>query len=362
MKRVFIAAENPRSVPQQLLQITAVYPAELVSYDNLQSLSFESPALLVVDLGNMTRNSLSRLKSLSNTPILEKLCVLDTKSRHQVFQARELGIYNLVHKDDFSSLLVKLRELLGNYAKPNLGTECSGQIGSAVNTACSALDQMSQAILNDAPLPVPKLARSAVDITNTICTEGLDNWLSAVQQHHSHTYCHTMMVTGHAVSFAKALGLPEQKQYMLGLGGLVHDLGKVRIPLSILDKPAKLNAEERDLVNKHPRFSQEILCGRKEVPKDVVDMAVWHHEMLDGSGYPDGLSGESIPDSVRMVTIVDIYSALTEKRAYKDSYSPRQAFSIMSEMGNKLDQQLLRTFRKSILSTDLGALRRTAAC
>jgi len=285
----------------------------------------------------------------------------DLKNRQQVMQAQEIGCLQLLERSEpLESMLSKLRPFLGDYACPDLTGQTSKEMAEAVTSACTTFSQLSTAALTGAPLPFAKLETSSKDIANMIEAEGLNAWLSAVELHHSHTFCHTMMVTGHVTHLARLLDLSQEERSLLGLGALVHDLGKVKVPLSILDKPGKLTDAERQLVNKHPVHSREILQDSTDVPAGAYDIAVKHHEFLDGSGYPDGLRAEQISQLVRITTICDIYSALTEKRAYKDGMSPRQAFAIMSGMKGKLDEQLLRIFRESMLNTEFGQLRRTA--
>eukprot|EP00903_Cladosiphon_okamuranus_P002540 g2538.t1 len=302
------------------------------------------------------------LNTLDEVPSAERndasIGLVTIRSRQQVLQARELGVFHLIDREDrFPNLLLKLREILGDYSKPNLPAGLPEKTARTVTSTSAALSHMSMAALSGTPLPVRKLAGSAKEMAATLDADGLDNWLTAVQSHHSHTYCHTMMVAGHALTFSKALGMSQQEQYLMGLGGLVHDLGKVKIPLSILDKPGKLTPKERELVNKHPVYSKEILESRGEMPKPVIDMALWHHEFVDGSGYPEGLSGDQISERVRLITIVDIYSALTEKRSYKDAVPPSRALAIMGEMEGKLDAGLLQKFSKLITRSDFGRIR-----
>jgi len=362
MAQIFVAAVNLGDFPPQFAKIATLYPVKRATFPKISSKILGTQKLILVDFLNMDLEKLACLKACTKEiKAHPSIGLIDTKSRQQVLQARELGFFNLVDREDpFEALLAEIRGLLGNYSKPQLPKRIPEKVAKSVESACASLDMMSAAALSGEPLPVKQLAGNAKGITATIAEEGLDNWLNAVQCHHSHTYCHTMMVTGHAVSFARALGLPETEQFLLGLGALVHDLGKVKIPLSILDKPGKLTPEERELVNKHPEFSREILSSRKEVPKQVVEMALWHHEFLDGTGYPEGLSGDRISPRVRMITITDIYSALTEKRAYKDSLSSRQAFAIMFDMKGKLDIGLLRKFRSMVQGSEFGRVRRRA--
>jgi putative nucleotidyltransferase with HDIG domain len=361
MKQLYIAVADCRKVSKQLLQIAAVFPAKLIPIDKLGALKLYPDALVVVDFQNLSGSQLKPLKDINRNPELSTLGIVEFNNRKQVLQARELGFFNLVDtRGSLAMLLIKLREMFGDYSSAQLSGDFSKNLTKTVQSVCTSFNQMSVAALSNEPLPVTMLAQSAKEIAATIESEGLDTWLAAVQSHHSHTYSHSLMVTGHAVAFSKSLGMPEAHQIFLGLGGLIHDLGKIKIPLSILDKPGALSEGERKLIDKHPLFSKEILKTHEEVPKEVVEIAVSHHEYLDGSGYPDKLSGDQISQAVRMMTIADIFSALTEKRAYKDAYSPRQAIGVMSGMEGKLDAGLLRSFRDTVLDTDLGHLRRAA--
>lgn len=358
--QVILSASDLSKISKQFRAIASTYPARLIRFPDLKP-GLPPNAVMVADFLAAPPEEMLHLKSVHEKSEFPMIGLVDFQNRRQVMQVRELGCHDLIDRNEhLSTILLKLREKIGDYAVPELDGTVSQQVKAALMDACTSMNETAVAILNNAPLPVQKLVNNARDISAAIESDGIDAWLSAVQQHHSHTFCHTMMVTGHTILFCKALGMPVSDQTRLALGALVHDLGKVRIPLSILDKPGKLTDAERKIVNLHPLHSQEILetCGG--VPEDACEIAVSHHEFIDGTGYPDGLKGSQIPKSVRMVTICDIYSALTEKRSYKDSFSPRQAFSIMSEMEGKLDASLLRAFRNTVLRTDLGQLRRAA--
>ena len=126
---------------------------------------------------------------------------------------------------------------------------------------------------------------------------------------------------------------------------MLHDIGKARVPVSILEKPSELDKGEMNLMRKHPEYGFEALASEIRVAKDVRDMVVHHHEYLDGSGYPHQLKANKIPDLVRVVTICDIFGALIERRAYKNALSCTHAYSMLRNMGLKLDPDLRREFR-----------------
>ena len=98
-------------------------------------------------------------------------------------------------------------------------------------------------------------------------------------------------------------------------------------------------------MREHPRRGYDVLAAQGGFPPEMLDVVLHHHEFLDGSGYPNGLRGNQISDIVRLITIVDIYAALVEKRAYRMQFTHAKAFAMMEKMGDKLDQHLLQAFR-----------------
>jgi HD-GYP domain-containing protein (c-di-GMP phosphodiesterase class II) len=104
-------------------------------------------------------------------------------------------------------------------------------------------------------------------------------------------------------------------------------------------------------VREHPRLGYDALSAQGGFPPEMLDVILHHHEFLDGTGYPDGLSGNQISDIVRLTTIVDIHAALVEKRAYRLPFTHAKAFGVMEQMGGKLDQQLLQAFRPVAMGT-----------
>ena len=151
-------------------------------------------------------------------------------------------------------------------------------------------------------------------------------WLTTVGCHHNETYRHCLFVTGFAVSFAQHLGMREDDQRRLARAALLHDVGKAFIPVAILDKPGELTEEETAEVREHPRRGYDALAAQGGFPPEMLDVVLHHHEFLDGTGYPNGLSGSQISDIVRLTTIVDIYAALVEKRAYRLQFTHVKAF------------------------------------
>jgi HD-GYP domain-containing protein (c-di-GMP phosphodiesterase class II) len=130
----------------------------------------------------------------------------------------------------------------------------------------------------------------------------------------------------------------------MSLAAMLHDIGKARIPLAILEKPSSLTSDEMAAMSKHPEYGLEALKTSPGLSSGLRDIVIHHHEYLDGSGYPHGLRGREISDPVRIVTICDVFGALLERRAYKPPLAPARAYQILLDMGDKLDSDLVREF------------------
>ena len=160
-----------------------------------------------------------------------------------------------------------------------------------------------------------------------------------------------MLVAGVVAGFSLHLGFSATDTLDLTRAAILHDVGKARIPLSILNKPGELDGNERAVMQTHPRIGWESLKRQGFQGDRVLDAVLHHHEYLDGSGYPEGLAGSAVTDFVRIVTLCDIFGALLERRAYKPPHDPGEALALMRAMGGKLDPDLLREFTRFAGST-----------
>ena len=149
-------------------------------------------------------------------------------------------------------------------------------------------------------------------------------WGQSIESSDSYTFGHCERVAEHAVAVAQQLGLDEQQQTTIRLGAYLHDVGKVRVPHEILNKPGPLTREEFEVIQMHPIWGIELLA-RVEFPWDLKPIIRWHHEKYDGSGYPDRLQGDEIPLAAQIVGIVDVYDALTTTRSYRPALSAEAA-------------------------------------
>jgi putative two-component system response regulator len=145
-----------------------------------------------------------------------------------------------------------------------------------------------------------------------------------------YTEGHCDRLSKYSVAVAEKLGLPEDLRVALRRGGLVHDIGKLGVPEHILLKPGPLTPEERKIMEQHTIMGERI-CAPLRSFRHVLPIIRHHHEKQDGSGYPDGLSGEQIPLTARILQIADIYDALATERPYRKALPTQEAFAIMRE-------------------------------
>jgi HD-GYP domain-containing protein (c-di-GMP phosphodiesterase class II) len=144
-----------------------------------------------------------------------------------------------------------------------------------------------------------------------------------------YSYTHCINVGVLAIILGKYQGLDKDTLRLLGLSGLFHDVGKGRIPEEILNKPASLTPREMGIMKTHPLESYKIISATAGPSQDILRGAVEHHERFDGTGYPRGLANADISIFGRIISIVDVYDALTSKRSYKDAMSTSKALSLM---------------------------------
>jgi len=145
-----------------------------------------------------------------------------------------------------------------------------------------------------------------------------------------YTEGHCERLSKYSVAVADKLGLPEDLRVAIRRGGLVHDIGKLAVPESILLRPGPLTPEERKIMEQHT-VAGERICAPLRSFRHVLPIIRSHHEKQDGSGYPDGLKGDQVPLTARILQITDIYDALTTDRPYRKALAAEKAFAIMRE-------------------------------
>ncbi|MDQ7848672.1 MAG: HD-GYP domain-containing protein [Armatimonadota bacterium] len=166
-------------------------------------------------------------------------------------------------------------------------------------------------------------------------SEVLTALVAAVETRDPYTKGHSQKVARIATQIGEAMGLPPEALRVLYQAGLLHDVGKIGIPDAILSKPGRLSPEEYRLVRTHPFLSEDIV-GRITSLRPTLGAIRWHHERLDGSGYPEGLRGERIPLEARILAVADVYDAMTSGRSYREAWSEAAVLAYLRQEAGRL--------------------------
>ncbi|MGX5719543.1 HD-GYP domain-containing protein [Shinella zoogloeoides] len=155
------------------------------------------------------------------------------------------------------------------------------------------------------------------------------------------TYVHSLAVSALMMRLARALGYAEDAMRELGVAGLLHDVGKLMVPNAILNKNGGLEAAERRVVRNHPEIGYRLLKEQGNVSEMILDICRYHHEALDGSGYPAGLKADRIGPEIRLATVCDVFEALTSTRPYKRPWTARDALNWMFDREQLFDKKMV---------------------
>ena len=308
---------------------------------------FGSDGVLMVDADlrvmarvEQIKETLGELRAVS-----EKLFVVQRHLHHMVAQAYALGATSVVRSN--REIAPKLAQI---EAAARASGNNSGTVRSETNDCAKAFATMFAAINQGLSVDLADAENITSRVITGIERDGLTAWLDSVRRYHEGTFQHCLLVTGVAVGFAIEIGFVDLDIKRLGMAATLHDIGKAQIPLSILDKPGRLDPEEDAIMKRHPVIGHELLKDIPDISPEILDGVRHHHEYLDGSGYPDGLTAKDISDLVRLLTISDIFAALMESRSYRPPMSRQDAYKILCDMNGKLELPLVKAFRKVALA------------
>lgn len=186
------------------------------------------------------------------------------------------------------------------------------------------------------------------DIRNQMFIDFTYALAGAIDMKDEYTGKHSEQVSRYSMMIAEKLDLDSDLKYALRLGGLLHDVGKLSIPDSIIQKNGKLTIEEYNVIKKHPLIGYDIV---KELVDDnnIMSCIRWHHERCDGKGYPDGLKGKNIPLVSRIICVADAYHAMTSTRSYRKEFTKEVAINeLINNVGTQFDKEIVDVFVKLI--------------
>ncbi|MCL5612360.1 MAG: HAMP domain-containing protein [Chloroflexi bacterium] len=248
-----------------------------------------------------------------------------------IIMAMLLGLFlaNLITRP-----ILKLEQAASEVAKGNRDIRVATNGGDEIADLAQSFNKM-----------VSSLSRSEKDLISAY-DKTIEGWSKALELRDEETEGHTQRVTELTLELARAMGIEEGNLTNIRRGALLHDIGKIGIPDSILLKRGPLNQAERKMIEKHPVFAREML-KRIEFLYPAMEIPSFHHERWDGKGYPNGLVGQEIPFAARIFAVIDVWDAITSDRPYRKAMPYKKAFAIIiNDSGTHFDPEVVAAFSK----------------
>lgn len=269
-----------------------------------------------------------------------------------------------LHKNGVNEVYVQGSEkpLYEKYIERNLGSILLDE-SMPIEVRTKVFYEASTLVVQDVfdrKLPSGLRARHFDRITNIVKNSikflADEKSLAAVAPFISHdykTYTHCMHVFIYSVAVFHTYEMTESEVFEFGLGALLHDVGKAKIPKRILNKRGPLTQAEREIIKEHPVHGVS-MCAHLPMTQNTINCILFHHETLDGSGYPAGLMGDNLPQAVRVITLADIYDALTTNRPYAEAMEPYEALSLIrNDMRENIDMAVFKRFVAVLSGADI---------
>ncbi len=341
MNRILLISDNPcrsRGLAQDLARdLAGGIDCEI--HDLYGDEATAGPAdALVTDVDDFSAEAVARVRRLvgrarRGTPLV--VLMNQDSARARLFGVALGASRTLCAPFD----VARLRDAVGAFAD-----EAGPVPFGAVRSSDAARGFYSSLFVDERPITEAPVDTGTDFVGRAVRETGIRDWVRAVQRFDDATHQHCLLVTGLAAAFARSLGLGDLESHRLTKAALLHDVGKIHVPSAILNKPGRLDANEMAIVRRHPDEGYRMLAGQGFGP-EMLAVVRSHHEMLDGSGYPDRLKADDIPDLVRLITVCDIYAALIERRSYKPPMAGEAAFAILEGMSGRLDPAVVTAFR-----------------
>lgn len=311
--------------------------------------------VVFVDDEEYVRNSIIRLFSDIDMRVLSASSADEALSH---FQREEIAVIvsdNQLPGMKGIDLLTKIREISPDTMKILMTGYADLSIAVDAINRGDVFRFITKPWEDDALIHTVKEAIRRYQIVQSLKKEDESTFLSLAQTielKDPYTRGHCESVAGHALMIADALDLADEVKREIRYGSWLHDCGKIGVPENILNKNGALDEHEFEIIKKHPRWGADVAIQAGMSDK-IVKIILHHHEKFDGSGYPSGLRGHDIPFTARIVTIADVFDALTADRPYRKKFELQKAVEIIRMMkGNVFDPEILDVFLHDCLKTD----------
>jgi HD-GYP domain-containing protein (c-di-GMP phosphodiesterase class II) len=352
---IFVLSGNDKhlhDVSQALISFYIVHPFNNPA-EVLEALSAFHPTAIIIDDVFGSKGGLAFLQAMRRAPSLSLIPVIFTAkagASDEIQTAKVMSsVRTLIKPYRFSALLSAISDQVNAHVEATWELLKPVQKEALVNTL-SSFNSIADLIAEGEPLPYNDIQSSCEPLVTAVQSGDYKQLLQGVKGHDNYSYVHSLRVATFLSLFGNHLGIKGNDMSILATGGVLHDVGKMMIPHQVLNKPGRLEPDELVVMRSHVTETIDFLENTPGLPRGVTIIASQHHEKLDGTGYPYGLKGKELNELARMACIIDIFSALTDRRVYKEAMTPVEAMAIMDNMGsNHLDMHFLHAFKEMLL-------------
>lgn len=345
-------------------QVSAVLMSfyDVAAWDNaweaVLNISKDPPALILVSAQVRPGSSEEFIGSVRQNVLLRDVPIVyiaESRNDPRILRTKAAGADGYIVQPYPRSLLIKTISEHLNASIEHEWEELKPLQRDALKNSVGVFNTIADVLVTGETVSFSSVKGNCQPLVEAIARDDYTSILNGVRNHDNYTYAHSMRVATMLTLLGRAAGFKNDEQLLLASGGLLHDVGKMMIPHHILNKPGKLTEEEFAIMKTHVPETLKYLDACGDIPKAVYIIAEQHHEKIDGTGYPNGLKGAQLNELARMAAVVDVFSALTDRRVYKPSMSAEKAMAIMTgEMTSHLDQHFVKMF-EGILG-DAGVL------
>lgn len=301
-----------------------------------------------------------RLVSIQNVQAGAKVAkqILGSNNRVLVGAGVELSgnMINLLKRYNVPHIYVEDIYTKDIFIEDGISNEVRMEASRAIEDTFKQLQNDGKTFYKHFDLNVDNLQKVFKSLLGEIkSTKNAMNLLTSVYVHDNYTFSHSTNVTLYTLAMSMKLGMKEKQLNEIGIGSMLHDIGKVAIPQDILNKQGKLTDEEFDLVKKHPTVGFEMLRKNHGISLLSAHCAFQHHEKIDGTGYPRGIKGNDIHPYGKIMAVADVFDALTSHRSYRRAMLPHTAMEILfAGSGTHFDPNVIRIFQQSVATYPEG--------